>query len=220
MKNVVLINGSPKSKKSCSKYLLDTVKKSISDGNALKEINITDKAIRNEDKYDIVLNSDIILLAFPLYVDSLPSTVIKFLEELEIYAKNFIIDKKIVLYGIVNCGFFEGEQNKYALKVLRNYTNHIVNLEYGGGVGIGGGGFLGGSEKIPWEAKIKSNVKKSLDRLSESINYGDRLDVDIFSNINMSKRLYSIAGSFGWIASGAKNKIYIKGLFNKPYSNN
>ncbi|MDU1854962.1 MAG: hypothetical protein E6789_05610 [Clostridium baratii] len=218
MKNIILVNGSPKGKKSCSNYLLETIKENIEKDNIVSELIINDNRIKREEKFNILVNSDVIIIAFPLYVDCLPSCVISFLQEFENYLNNKKIEKEIILYGIVNCGFFEGEQNKYALKVLKNYTNHISFLTYGGGLGIGGGAFLGGSQSIPWQAKIRSDGKKNLDILCEAIDKKIILKDNVYTNISMNKKLYSMAGSFGWISEGIKNKIFIKGLFNRPYN--
>ena len=188
MKNIILVNGSPKGKKSCSNYLLETIKENIEKDNIVSELIINDNRIKREEKFNILVNSDVIIIAFPLYVDCLPSCVISFLQEFENYLNNKKIEKEIILYGIVNCGFFEGEQNKYALKVLKNYTNHISFLTYGGGLGIGGGAFLGGSQSIPWQAKIRSDGKKNLDILCEAIDRKIIRKDNVYTNITMNKK--------------------------------
>ncbi len=215
--NMVLINGSPKGEKSCSKELLEIFKIEFEKENNVYEISIVDKRIKDEDKFHIVSNCDNIVIAFPLYIDCLPSTVIKFLEGFEKYTKENNIKYDSRLYSIVNCGFYEGIQNRQALKILKNFTNHIEKLKYGGGVGIGTGPFIGGSSGIPWEAKIKSSVKYTLDELIEVIRNGESLNKDLFAEANINKRLYIQAGNFGWITSGFKNKVYIGSLSSKPY---
>lgn len=215
--NIVFINGSPKADKSCSKYLLETIKENISVDKNIYEISISDKKIKDEDKFHMISNCDKILIAFPLYVDCLPSTVIKFLEGYEEYVNKNNFSNEGKLYGVVNCGFFEGSQNRLALKALRNFTNHIKKLKYGGGLGIGGGPFIGGSESIPWKSKIKSSVKEGLDTLTNAINTGEVLNKDLLVSANMNKNIYKISGDFGWIVAGFKNNVYPGSLNNKPY---
>lgn len=43
------------------------------------------------------------------------------------------------IYGICNCGLYEGEQNEFALEVLRNWSVKCGYI-WSGAVGIGGGG--------------------------------------------------------------------------------
>lgn len=215
--NIVLINGSPKGEKSCSKYLLEVVKSYFDKENNVYEISIADKRIKDVDKFHVLTNCDNIVIAFPLYVDCLPSTVIKFLDGFEKYTKENNIKCDSRIYGIVNCGFYEGKQNRQALKILRNFTNHIEKLRYGGGIGIGTGPFIGNSSSIPWQAKIKSSIKEVLDKLIDVINSGESMGKDLYAEANMNKVLYMQAGNFGWISSGFKNKVYITSFNKKPY---
>lgn len=215
--NMVLINGSPKGEKSCSKELLEIFKSELEKENNVYEISILDKRIKDEDKFHIVSNCDNIVIAFPLYVDCLPSTVIKFLEGFEKYTKDNNIKCDSRLYCIVNCGFYEGIQNRQALKVVKNFTQHIDKIKYDGGIGIGTGPFIYGSSSIPWEAKIKASVRKEIDKLIDAIKNDESINKDLFTEANMNKRLYIQAGNFGWISSGFKNKVYLSGFNNKPY---
>ena len=215
--NMVLINGSPKGEKSCSKELLEIFKSGFEKENNVYEISISHKRIKDEDKFHIVSNCDNIVIAFPLYVDCLPSTVIKFLEGFEKYTKDNNIKCDSRLYCIVNCGFYEGIQNRQALKVVKNFTQHIDKIKYDGGIGIGTGPFIYGSSSIPWEAKIKASVRKEIDKLIDAIKNDESINKDLFTEANMNKRLYIQAGNFGWISSGFKNKVYLSGFNNKPY---
>lgn len=113
MKKIFLINGSPRGKNSASQYfiqeiceLLDAQK--VQAGN----MNVIDLWRKNdmESVYEEVINSEVILFAFPLYVDSLPSHLIEFLIGLERFidahraqSEGQSIPKA---YGVVNCGFF------------------------------------------------------------------------------------------------------------------
>ena len=58
-----------------------------------------------------------VLLVFPLYVDSLPVALLHFLKSLESHPAN----QKPVLSVLVNCGFFEPQQNDVAVEMMRLY---------------------------------------------------------------------------------------------------
>ena len=103
---ISLINGSPKAKNSCSDYLLKEIKKLLAENNEIYEFN-TRAGILPIRSLETLNSSDAIVLAFPLYIDSLPSHFLRFLEALEIYFKSNK-NHTIRVYAISNCGFYEG----------------------------------------------------------------------------------------------------------------
>lgn len=215
--NIVLINGSPKGEKSCSKKLLDIVKSSFDKENNVYEFTITDKRIKDLDKFDVLSNCDKIIIAFPLYVDCLPSTTIKFLEDFEKYMKDNRLKCTAKLYCIVNCGFHEGVQNRQALKIIKNFTKHIEKINYCGGIGIGTGPLIGINFNNLLEEKIKSPVMKILDNFIKAIGDGECMTKDLFIESNLNKKVYMQIANLSWISSAIKNKINIGGINNKPY---
>lgn len=215
--NMVLINGSPKGERSCSKELLEIFKSEFEKENNVYEVSIADKRIKDEDKFHVISNCDNIVIAFPLYVDCLPSIVIKFLESFEKYMKYNNIKCNSRLYCIVNCGFYEGVQNRQALRVIKNFTKHIDKLKYSGGIGIGTGPLIYSNPNIKWEAKIKVKIKSEIDGIIQAIINEDSINKDIFTEANINKRLYIQAGNIGWISLGLKNKVHLMNFNNKPY---
>lgn len=219
MKNIVFINGSPKVKKSGSEYFLERIESelNLSDNNIkISKINIKDRSDK-ENNFKLIKDSDVVVIAFPLYVDTLPSTVIEYLEEFHewINLKGYKVDK-INLYGVVNCGFYEGEQTKIAIRVLKNYCNSL-GIKWSGGVGIGAGEFFSGSPNIPWQANIKKDAKLALDSIKDSIIKEQNMKKDIFATAKLNKRVFLFAGSYGWIYQVIKNGVSIKSLWNKPH---
>ena len=86
---ISLINGSPKAKNSCSDYLLKEIKKLLAENNEIYEFNAR-AGILPIRSLETLNSSDAIVFAFPLYVDSLPSHFLRFLEALEIYFKHLL----------------------------------------------------------------------------------------------------------------------------------
>ena len=132
----VFINCSPKKKFSASAYFL-SVQKFFVTGETVKE------NLRNKKDYDRILNqleaADSVVFCLPLYVDCLPSHVISFLKEMEIFCKERNL--KLRVYAIANNGYIEGVQSEALLQVLRNFCNKS-GLIWGGGIGVGGGVML------------------------------------------------------------------------------
>lgn len=82
-----------------------------------------------EDAHAIVLAADV-------YLDSVSSTVLRFLERVE----QAVIDGESIggrFYAILYTELYEGEQTSVAMEVLKNFCVH-ANIVWGRGLGIGG----------------------------------------------------------------------------------
>jgi len=132
----VLINGSPKKKFSASAYFL-SVQKCFLKGKKVCE------NLRNEKDHARILNAlkdaNAVVFCLPLYVDGIPSHVLTFLKEMEVYCKENNL--KLNVYAIANNGFIEGVQSKALLQLFRNFCARS-GLTWGGGIGVGGGVML------------------------------------------------------------------------------
>jgi hypothetical protein len=63
---------------------------------------------------------NVLVFAFPLYVDGIPSHLLNCLRKLEKFFGG--LDKKdIMVYSLGNCGFYEGDQNKLAIEMMENW---------------------------------------------------------------------------------------------------
>ena len=80
-----------------------------------------------------------VVFALPLYVDGIPSHVLRFMEEMEAYCKKNGLHP--VVYCIANNGFIEGRQNEPLMQSFEHFCGR-AGLTWGGGVGIGGGVML------------------------------------------------------------------------------
>jgi len=84
-------------------------------------------------------DADTAVFSLPLYVDSVPSHVLRFMEEMENFCRNN--DLHLNIYAVANNGFIEGSQNEPLLQVFEHFCTHSGN-NWMGGVGIGGGVML------------------------------------------------------------------------------
>lgn len=132
----VFINGSPKKKFAASAYFLG-VQKFFVTGEKIQEV------LRNKNDHERILNTlkdaDAVVFCLPLYVDGVPSHVLSFLKKMEGFCRENHL--KLNVYAIANNGFIEGVQSKALLQVFRNFS-HRSGLNWGGGIGIGGGVML------------------------------------------------------------------------------
>ena len=80
-----------------------------------------------------------VVFGVPLYVDSIPSHVLRFMEEMEVFCRENRLELRI--YCIANNGFIEGKQNEPLMQQFEHFCSR-AGLVWGGGVGIGGGVML------------------------------------------------------------------------------
>lgn len=132
----VFINGSPKKRFSASAYFLGLERLFVRG----EKVTL---ALRNKHDYEPILSAllgaDAVVFCMPLYVDSLPSHVLAFLKEMERFVKENGL--RLNVYSISNNGFIEGRQSEPLIQVLQNFCARC-NLNWRGGIGIGGGVML------------------------------------------------------------------------------
>ncbi|EGT3787915.1 hypothetical protein [Clostridioides difficile] len=108
-----MINGIPKVKENNSQYFLSELEKLIQNDNDILTFKI-DNISKYPKAIDAMLNCDRLIIAFPLYVDGIPSHLLRLLEDCtKKQNKN-----SIPVYAIVNCGFYEGRQNHLAIQMI------------------------------------------------------------------------------------------------------
>ena len=205
---IIIINGSPKTLKSNSEILGNYLFPLLKENNIKKYYSIYFQL--NDKTKNEIYNSDVLIFIFPLYVDGIPSNLLKLLVNFE---KENVVRPKTKIYCIVNNGFYEGKQNFLALLHMKNWCKK-VNAKWGQGIGIGSG------ELLPYLKKFKlgqgplKNLEKILNRFSRNILTLNS-DKNIYINPNWPKNLYFIQGSFSWILKARKNNIKIRELFKK-----
>ncbi len=80
-----------------------------------------------------------VVFSLPLYVDGIPSHVLRFLEKMESFCKENGLHLRVCC--IANNGFIEGKQNEPLMQHFENFCAR-TGLDWGGGVGVGGGVML------------------------------------------------------------------------------
>lgn len=139
----LIIGTSPRKSASTSLYLARNLKRDLK-GNAeivnLKTVSDYKRII------EILPYVENIVFATPVYVDSIPSTTLDYLKKLEEHLRKS--EKKYKVYGILNCGFYEGHQCQHALETYKLWCQR-ANQRWMGGIGIGGGVMIGFIRFLP-----------------------------------------------------------------------
>ena len=215
MTNLCFINGSPRKERSGSSYLLNELSKLLDNNINAKEYYISN-LIKDTTLLEEIISYDKIIFASPLYVDCFPSTMLEFMAIFEDFIKD-IRNLKIDMYCVVNCGFPEGDQNKTAINIMKNYCTRL-NLNWRFGVGIGGGEFIAGSKDMPLNSYMKKPVYKAFLSLKDDIENNSSANTDnIIVNPNMPKFIYKLAGHIGWKSMAKKNNLKTKDLYKQIY---
>ena len=132
----VLINCSPKKRFCASAYFLGLQRLFVG-GTKVTEM------LRTPADHARILgqlrDADAVVFCLPLYVDGIPSHVLRFMEEMEAFCTQNELHP--VVYCIANNGFIEGSQNEPLMQVFEHFCTR-AGLSWGGGVGIGGGVML------------------------------------------------------------------------------
>ncbi len=164
---ICLINGSPKKDGSCSEYLVQTIEERLSEACQVRRVRIPAgwKEKEAEFPWAELGEAERVVLVFPLYVDGIPSHLLEFLERWEERGRG----KRPAVYAVINCGFYEGCQNGIALDMVRLFCES-AGFSYQYGIGIGGGPFIGETQKMPWSAPPKREVDQALSQLAAELS--------------------------------------------------
>ena len=205
---ISIINGSPKAIKSNSE-ILGNYLSSLLKENEIKEYYSISFRLNDENKNEIY-NSDVLIFLFPLYVDGIPSNLLKLLVEFE---KEKVVKSGTKIYCIANNGFYEGKQNRLAILQMKNWCEK-VKADWGQGIGAGAGELLPYLKKSPLGQGPLKNLGKVLDEFSANI-ITLKSDEDIYINPNWLKSLYFFQATISWILKGRKNNLRVRELFRK-----
>ena len=176
---VALINGSPKGKTSNSECIINDIKQCL-EGN--KDSIIIHEYIWNRHQFlqkdfEEICHSDAMVFVFPLYIDSIPSHLLRILVDFEDYVVNLRKSgnagqiKDVNVFAVVNNGFFEGKQNHIAIANIKHWCSHI-GFNMCQGIGTGGGGMLPSIQKVPLGHGPKKKIGAAIEEMASNIISG------------------------------------------------
>lgn len=208
---IAFINGSPKTKNSASACVLQALKPLLPDEHEIIEYHFSVPILSDTDLTQIAA-CNILVFAFPLYVDGLPSHLLNCLYQMETFF-NAKPTKKITVYSLANSGFYEGHQNAIALEIMKNWCEK-AKLNWGQGIGIGGGGMLPMLVGLPDGKGPKKNLSKALNAIASSITTSTTAE-NVFISPSFPRFAYKLAAEMGWRQQIKANGLKPKDLFAK-----
>lgn len=209
--NILILNGSLKKRFSASAYFSKLLKFLLW-GHKIDVFSLK----RKNDYYkilELMKECDAVIISAPLYYDGIPSHILPFLREAEVYCK--ANPCKCKLYVLSNGGFIEGIQNKLHLEMYQSWCER-AHISWGGGVGIGGGVMLHVlSLAIPIESilllvqVIGFNLSNDLIMIIDTIkSYVGSIGIILFLNIGLIFSLIQLA-------RGVRQKKTIKNNYTR-----
>ena len=204
---VVLLNCSLRADNSNSKKFLDRMSSDIK-GN-VESINLSTYINRYDELVKMLACAGTIVLGLPLYVDGIPSALLRVMERLE----HCRTDGEKHIYVVSNMGFYESVQLKNLMSMVKTWCEKC-GYTYGGGVAIGAGEMIGSIITSTDKGPAK-NAAQALDRLSSAINDLEDIE-DIYADASgFPRALYMFAADSGWPKGAKQNGLKRKDLYRQ-----
>ncbi len=235
-RNALLIVGSPKIKhRSTSsilgEYLIEILK---SDGWKTEVLKLKGNLRREKGQNELcsaVDCSDLIILAFPLYIDALPYLVTKALEIIAQHKKTLPVKKPQKIFTIINNGFPEFYQNALALNICRFFAD-LCGISWAGALAMGAGEAIGGGQEFT-ERKRKGppikHVIEGLNKTGMDLANGRFVSLDAQTLISKNpipivpfevwRWIFTKLGGQWWKQQAIGNGVKKAEMYAKPYAN-
>ena len=199
---MVLLNGSLRGDVSNSRKFLSKLAGSLEGEPEIVNLSVS----RQDELVKMLSSAGTIVLGMPLYVDGIPSQVLRVMERLEGRPGS---RKKI--YVVANMGLYESKQIRNLLGMVKDWSDKC-GYDYCGGVAIGAGEMMGMVMGPKGPAK---NVVKGLDKLAAAINTSAMIE-DFYADAHLFPRcLYILAANSGWPKGARKNGLKKRDLLRR-----
>ena len=205
----VLLNGSMRNKDGNSAKLAKQLAKRLE-----KEVEFVDLKDWMKDMPGLVKKLEAapaIVFCIPLYVDGLPSQVIRLMEKFE---KEYRGDKKKI-YVLANMGLYESSQLVNLFSAVTQWSRKM-GFDYCGGLGVSAGELLGGlMEMIPFGRGPIRKTSEGMDLLARAIN-SESKTYDIYAEPKgFPKWLFIQIANVNWDRIAKKNGIDPKEMYRQ-----
>ena len=206
---VVLMNGSFRGKSSNSNYFLDVLEAQLNEKCERVHLNQL-KGI--EEVAEKLKTAEALIIGMPLYVDGVPAQVVEFMENMyQGYKGRY---QKLPVYVVSNLGFYESEQIRIQLKIVKNWCNKM-GMAYGGGLAIGAGEMLGGLRNVPIKQGPNKALGEGMGKLADSIKKRVCIEDIYVEPSSFPRAFYMLAANMSWGKNVQKNGLSKKDLYKK-----
>jgi hypothetical protein len=166
---------------------------------------------------DAVDAADLVTLAFPLYVDSLPAAVIETFERIAAHRQEFAPSHRQSFNAIANCGFPEAHHCDIALKICETFARQ-AGFEWLGALALGGGQMINGAALAELGGKtirIRLALNQALEKLAQGLVIPE-VAREMMATPVIPHWGYRLMGGLGWLQQ-AKSYGALRLLKHRPY---
>jgi multimeric flavodoxin WrbA len=185
---IAMINGSPKGNSGSSGIIVEALRDRLLD---IQECVVCETAKQSATEIvDSIRGCDVLVFVLPLYLDSLPSGFVRLLDENR--RDIALAAKHAKVYAVVQNGFYDAKQNAIAIDMIESFCASS-GLEWGRGLGMGGGGVIG--ETPSWGRFPLKKFGNALNALAKDI-CGKEAAENHFVEPSIPRFLYMLAANF------------------------
>jgi multimeric flavodoxin WrbA len=221
VRRALLLVGSPKKGKSTSNSLGEYLFDQLDQRSIQTETVFLYNALHSPEKMrallDAVDTADLVMAAFPLYVDALPGPVVNVLERIAAHRQGRDSSTPQLFTAITNNGFPEVHQCTTALAICEVFAQQ-AGFEWAGGLALGGGAMIDGAALVRMGGRTK-RIRQSLDLAASALAQGQPIPVaaqDSLGKPVIPHWMYRLIGQLRW-KSDAKSHGAQKLLKRQPY---
>lgn len=160
---------------------------------------------------------DLLLIATPLYIDSLPSLVTRSLEAIAADRRSLTSPPPLTAALLVNCGFPEARHCSVAAAIGALFARE-TGARWAGALQLGGGGTINGRSLVE-AGHVAHHLSPALDEACARLAEGRAIpprSMATFRKPLMPTTLYMAAGNAGWLWTAAHEGALTK-LWQRPY---
>ncbi len=161
--------------------------------------------------------ADALILAFPLYVDSLPYLATLALERIAAHRQAQAEPRPGTFLAIANCGFPEVAHNATAIAICKQFSEE-TGYAWAGGLALGMGGAIAG-RALSEVGGMAHNVVAALDLAAEAIAADNPVPeeaIALMAKPFIPTTGYMLMGDIGWLAEARRNHVLTR-LGARPY---
>lgn len=220
IERALLLVGSPRTRKSTSASLGGYLMDALTERGVITETIQIYTSLNSRERMDHMLKAidaaELVVLAFPLYVDSLPAPVITALERIAVHRAGNHSAQRFA--AIANCGFPEAAHNATALSICEIFARQ-AGFAWAGSLALGGGeGLVHGTPLNDLDGRAIP-LKKALEMAADALANGNSVPpsaMDLMAKPVISSWVYLLTGAYGW-KQQAKHYGMEKHLKRQPY---
>ena len=222
-RRALLLIGSPRGKTSSSQSLGGYLFERLAERGIQTETIRLQTVLRSPERQMALLRAaaeaDLIVLAAPLYVDSLPAQTIRMLEMLVDGPAHRDASHPQRFAAIINCGFPESNHNQTALAICSQFARE-AGYSWAGGLSLGAGQGIVHGAPLAESGNQTRSIRRSLDIAAEALAAGLAIppeSVTIMAKPVIPAWLYLLMGGIGWRQQARKYGVQ-KQLDARPYA--